>query len=166
MHKAFYLSISLFIVIVALEAFITGSNRKLKTVDGDFIVDTLATGLIVPWAFTFIDRNILMFTERSGKVRLMKNDKLIEKPLLVLPETHTTKKMGLLGLCKHPGFETNRFIYLSYNYTADKTPFLRIVRYTLAKDSLLNPFIIKDSIYGNQNHTGCRLKFGPFNLIR
>lgn len=160
MRNFFYLSILVLIGMLALVAFIN-SKKKIKTVEGAFIVDTLATGLIVPWTFTFIDGNILMFTERSGKVRLLKNGKLIEKPLLVLQETNTTKKMGLLGLCKHPGFETNHFIYLAYNYTADKTPFLRIVRYTLAKDSLLNPFIIKDSIYGNQNHTGCRLKFGP-----
>ena len=148
-------------IFISITACITARNNKAEVENDPFIVDTLAKNLIVPWAFTFLDSATFLFTERSGKVRLMKNDQLIEKPLLVLQETNTTKKMGLLGLCRHPGFESNHFIYLAYNYTADKTPFLRIVRYTFDRDTLLNPFILKDSIYGNQNHTGCRLKFGP-----
>lgn len=48
MRKVFYLPIFLLIVIIALAAFITNCDRKLKTVEGAFIVDTLATGPIVP----------------------------------------------------------------------------------------------------------------------
>lgn len=161
MKKIIYFPVLFLLIINGLCAFNNFNNKKADASGGEFIVDTLATGLIVPWAFTFIDSTTLMFTERNGKVRLIRNDKLIEKPLLVLQETNTTKKMGLLGLCRHPGFEKNHFIYLAYNYTANKTAFLRVVRYRFNSDTLLNPFIIIDGIYASQNHTGCRLKFGP-----
>jgi aldose sugar dehydrogenase len=159
MHKVIYLS--LLLLIFGFSVFINPGNKKIKTVTEAFVVDTLATGLTVPWAFTFLDDTTFLFTERSGKVRLMHSDHLADKPILVLPETNTTKKMGLLGLCKHPGFSANHFIYLAYNYTAGENAYLRIARYTFDKDTLLYPVIIKDSIYASQNHTGCRLKFGP-----
>lgn len=145
------------IIFIAFTAYNKKNNVKI---DKAFIVDTLAKNLIVPWAFTFLDDKTLLFTERSGKVRLMRNDELIEKPLLVLKDAATTKKMGLLGLCKHPDFTNNHFIYIAYDYTANNTGYLRVVRYEFKTDTLVNAFMIVDSIYANQNHTGCRLKFG------
>ncbi len=142
-------------------AFMAIDQKINAEIDKAFIVDTLAKNLIVPWAFTFIDDKTLLFTERSGKVRLMRSDQLIEKPLLVVKDAATTKKMGLLGLCKHPDFNSNHFIYIAYDYTANDTGYLRVMRYELKADTLVNAFMIVDSIYANQNHTGCRLKFGP-----
>ncbi len=161
MQKGFTKVILFFVAIVGLMAFIIDTGRKLPVGEKEYIVDTLATGLIVPWAFSFPDSNTIMFTERSGKVRLMRNGQLIEKPLLQLAEINTTKKMGMLGLCLHPDFSNNSYVYVAYNYTGDKTTYLRVVRYRFNIDTLLNPLIIVDSIYANQNHTGCRLKFGP-----
>ncbi len=159
MHKTFYFPLLLLISLIGLVAFIDNDNKKIQA--GAFIVDTLATNLTVPWAFTFLDSTKFLFTERNGKVRLMHNDQLAVNPMLLLQDADTTKKMGVLGLCKHPGFATNHLIYIAYNYSRDKTAFLRIVRYTFDEDSLVNPFIIKDSIYASPNHTGCRLRFGP-----
>ncbi len=163
MHKTFYFPLLLLISIIGLVAFIDNDNKKIQA--GAFIVDTLATNLTVPWAFTFLDSTKFLFTERNGKVRLMHNDQLAVKPMLLLQDADTTKKMGVLGLCKHPGFATNHLIYIAYNYSRDKTAFLRIVRYTFDEDSLVNPFIIKDSIYASSNHTGCRLRFGFIKQI-
>ncbi|MDQ2719463.1 MAG: PQQ-dependent sugar dehydrogenase [Bacteroidota bacterium] len=142
-------------------AFMAIDQKINAEIDKAFIVDTLAKNLMVPWAFTFIDDKTLLFTERSDKVRLMRSDQLIEKPLLVVKDAATTKKMGLLGLCKHPNFNSNHFIYIAYDYTANDTGYLRVMRYELKADTLVNAFMIVDSIYANQNHTGCRLKFGP-----
>ncbi|MEO6639524.1 MAG: PQQ-dependent sugar dehydrogenase [Ginsengibacter sp.] len=152
-----------FIAIIGLMAFIIDIDtaKKLQSGEKEYIVDTLATGLIVPWAFVFPDSNTVMFTERSGKVRLMQQSQLIEKPILELADINTTKKMGMLGLCLHPDFKNNSYVYVAYNYTGDKTTYLRVVRYRFKLDTLLNPLVIVDSIYANQNHTGCRLKFGP-----
>ncbi len=158
MHKIVYSVVLLFIM--GTVAFNIHNKGTRTPIDG-FIIDTLATNLTVPWAFTFLDSTTFLFTERNGKVRVMHNDQLVVKPVLLVKETDTTKKMGVLGLCKHPDFVSNHLIYVAYNYSKDKTAFLRIARYTFDKDILIDPFIIKDSIYGNQNHTGCRLRFGP-----
>lgn len=145
---------------ISFLAFNKVDKKQAEPVKG-YIVDTLAKDLIVPWAFTFIDSATMMFTERSGQVRLLRNDKLVEKPVLIIDPLNTTKKMGLLGLCKHPDFATNHFVYLAYDYSCNETAYLRVMRYQFRNDTLLNGFVIVDSIYANQNHTGCRLKFGP-----
>jgi glucose/arabinose dehydrogenase len=126
-----------------------------------FVVDTVAKDLIVPWEIVFLPDRTMLFTERAGRVRIYRNNRLIEKPALTVEDVETTKKMGLLGLCIHPDFPKNRFVYLAYNYKTGTTPLLRVVRYRFENDALVSPITIIQDILANQNHTGCRLKFGP-----
>lgn len=151
------------LIIIAAVSFFAFNSADKKQTDPvkEYVVDTLAKDLIVPWAFTFIDSTTLMFTERSGQVRLLRNDKLVDKPVLIIDTLNITKKMGLLGLCKHPDFNSNHFIYLAYDYSGNENAYLRVMRFQFRNDTLLNGLMIVDSIYANQNHTGCRLKFGP-----
>lgn len=126
-----------------------------------FVIDTLARGLTVPWEIIFLPDKTMMFSERNGKIRLYRNNKLLPGPALVLNEIDTTKKMGLLGICIHPEFNRNRYVYLSHNYKKGSQALLKVLRYKLINDSLIQPTLILDDIFASLNHTGCRLKFGP-----
>lgn len=145
-------------------ALLTGNTfrpiKKPVPADG-WTVDTLATGLTVPWEIVFSPDKSLLFTERNGKVRLYRHDQLVEKPLLRIADIDTSKKMGLLGLALHPGFAQNRYCYLAYNYRSGGAPLLKIVRYECMADTLLRPFPVLDGVRASPNHTGCRLLFGP-----
>ena len=126
-----------FIVIIALIASFTIPTVKLNTIpsaiEKDFVFDTIARGLTVPWEIVFLPDKTMMFTERNGKVRLFRNNQLVAKPALALKEIDTTKKMGLLGMCLHPQFTKNHYLYLSYNYRKENVPLLKIVRYQLER---------------------------------
>lgn len=156
------------ILVICMATAITGSGFLFQKQDagspalaGNFIVDTLASNLVVPWEIVFLPDSSMVFTERNGRVRQYKNKQLIEKPLLVITGIDTTKKMGLLGLCLHPQFAVNKLVYLAYNYRHQNDPALKVVRYRFENDSLVEPQVIIDSIQASPNHTGCRLKFGP-----
>lgn len=149
------------IAFIGVSAFFNKRNILHKPPSDNFVVDTLATGLTVPWAITFLPDKTMLFSERNGKVRLFRNHQLLSKPIHIVRETDTTKKMGLLGMCIHPDFIKNKYVYLSYNYRKENSPLLRVVRFEFRNDTLLNPKIIIDNIEGSPNHTGCRLKFGP-----
>ena len=137
-----------------------GGERSMNA-DGDpFVVDTLASGLIVPWDIVFTPDGDMLFTERSGKVRLYRHDQLIERPVLVIPDIEFRGKMGLLGMCLHPKFAVNRQLYLGYNYRQGERTFLRIMRYEWKQDSLVDGSLIIEGIPGVFNHTGSRLAFG------
>lgn len=51
----------------------SGEEKKAGFAESDLKVDTVATGLTMPWATAFLPTGELLVTERSGKLRLVKN---------------------------------------------------------------------------------------------
>ena len=125
-----------------------------------FIIDTVATNLYVPWDIVFLPDSSMLFTERPGRVRLYRKNKLLERPVLLIGDVEVKGKMGLLGMRLHPRYALNHLVYLAYNYRVQDQTFLRIVQYTMEQDSLTHPRTIIESIPGVFNHTGCRMVFG------
>lgn len=155
---------SVFIVctLLTVSSFIYTSNLAHNSLkDLTFQIDTLATNLRVPWQIAFLPDRSMLFTERPGRLRVFRNDKLIERPIFTVADVKTDGKTGLLGLAVHPEFSANHFIYLANNYMNDNSMRLRITRYILANDTLTNAKVILENIPANRNHTGCRLIFGP-----
>ncbi|WP_295715229.1 PQQ-dependent sugar dehydrogenase [Mucilaginibacter sp.] len=129
--------------------------------DKGYVIDTLASNLVVPWQIVFLPDKSLLFTERPGRVRLFRNGKLRDKPILVVHDIPLRNKTGMLGMAIHPNFLQNHFVYLAHDYGTADAMNLKVVRYEFMNDTLINPKIIIDGLPANQNHTGCRLVFGP-----
>ena len=69
--------------------------------------NAIVTGPVVSMAFAPDGR--LFFTERTtGKVRIMENDKVLQKPFVTIP-VHVAAEQGLLGLADRPIFQTKSF---------------------------------------------------------
>jgi glucose/arabinose dehydrogenase len=83
-----------------------------------FKVEKVAGGLQVPWSIVWAPDGRLMFAERPGRVRVIENGTLRPQPLFVVADVESTGESGLMGLALHPQFSSNRFIYLSYAYSA------------------------------------------------
>lgn len=145
-------------LLLITSAFLFDKEPRTTAVSYAFTIDTLATHLVVPWEIVFLPDKTMLFTERDGKVRIYRNNRLLDKPALFVNPL-LNKKTGLLGLCLHPDFAANHKLYLAYNYDADGRVLLKVFQYRFASDTLVDPVLIIDSIPGNQNHTGCRLKF-------
>lgn len=137
------------------------ATASFPTNDNGYVIDTLATGLTVPWDIVFLPNGSLLFTERNGKVHLYRDSRLKPEPVLVVADAEVRGKMGVLGMCLHPQFSKNKFVYLAYNYRRENAALLKVVRYRFVSDSLVEPFVILDGISASFNHTGCRLAFGP-----
>jgi glucose/arabinose dehydrogenase/cytochrome c553 len=154
----------LVIFIIALCAFV-GTKKNNKTISltdtSGYQIDTLARDLVVPWQIVFLPDNSMLFTERNGKLRIYRDGKLLDKPAFVIPNIPQRNKTGMLGMVIHPDFIKNRWIYIANDYWQGNRIRLQIVRYELRSDTLVKPFVIRDEIHANQNHTGSRLVFGP-----
>jgi glucose/arabinose dehydrogenase len=87
----------------------TVSSEKLR-----FRVDTLLTGLEVPWGMTFLPNGDMLFTERDGELRLVRGGKLHPDPIGGVPEVRAKGQGGLLDIELHPNYAQNGWIYLSY----------------------------------------------------
>lgn len=79
-----------------------------------FIVDTVVTGLNVPWGLAFLPNGDMLISERAGTLHRFSDGKL-SPPIEGLPPIMAFGQGGLLDLCLHPDYEKNGWIYMSYS---------------------------------------------------
>ncbi|HZI18818.1 MAG TPA: PQQ-dependent sugar dehydrogenase [Pyrinomonadaceae bacterium] len=125
-----------------------------------FRVETVASGLQVPWSIVFAPDGRMFFTERAGRVRVLEGGRLRPEPLYVVADVETRSESGLMGLALHPDFARNRFLYLAYAYDQGGVK-VRVVRFRETGAALADPKVIIEGIPGAQYHAGTRLRFGP-----
>lgn len=137
-------------------------NETVSTANGDvkFRVETVASGLEVPWAFAWLPNGNLLFTERPGRVRIIENGKLRPEPVFTVPDVEPSGESGLMDITPHPDFAKNSFIYLAYAYGKDSHA-VRIARYKYTEGKFTEPKIIIENISAAQFHAGTRCRFGP-----
>ncbi len=94
----------------------------LKTGEGmDIRVSLVADGLDYPWAIAFLPDGAMLVTERTGTLRIIRNDVLDPEPVRGGPEAFWAGESGLPGaihgymdIALHPDFDSNQLIYLTY----------------------------------------------------
>lgn len=124
-------------------------------------IETIASDLRVPWELRFLPDGRAMFTERVGRVRIIEGGKLLDEPALTL-DVASRIKMGMLGLAVSPDFEKDGLVFIAWNREHQPGRYeLRIDRYRLDGSKLVEPKTIIEGIPAWENHTGCRLEFGP-----
>ncbi|GBG07386.1 putative glucose sorbosone dehydrogenase [Paenibacillus agaridevorans] len=133
-------------------------------------VNVVAESLHIPWAFDMAPDRTLYFTERNGKVRLMRNDVVASQPVIDLSANLFLKgESGLLGLVLDPDFATNRYMYVYQSYIkAGTNAANRVLRLKLSADgntATVDRTLLDDipatATNGNGNHSGGRIKIGP-----
>jgi glucose/arabinose dehydrogenase len=78
-------------------------------------VTAIATGLANPWSLAFLPDGDMLVTERAGRLRLLRKGVLDAQPIAGVPAVRNTVLGGLLEVALHPGFASNRWIYLTYS---------------------------------------------------
>lgn len=76
-------------------------------------LDTIATGIDVPWGMAFLPDGSLLVTERGGKLYAVKNKK--KQEILGIPEVLSEGQGGLLDIVLHPDFAKNQLLYFTYS---------------------------------------------------
>jgi glucose/arabinose dehydrogenase/plastocyanin len=109
----------------------------------------------------------LFFDEKNtGKIRIMKDDKVLPTPFATVSDYYVNWEQGLLGLAVDPKFEQNHFVYLYYtalnNNTGQGEPFNKLVRFTENNNVATNMLVLLDKIPASRGyHSGGALAFGP-----
>jgi aldose sugar dehydrogenase len=114
---------------VKLEAQAPGSRSAEPIRTHTFRVETVAGGLVNPWSIAFLPNGDILLTERVGRLRIIRNGELDPKPIPGVPAVVASGQGGLLDIALHPGFATNRLLYLSFTKrTSDGATTEAIVR--------------------------------------
>ena len=126
-------------------------------------VETFASGLDTPWAIAFAPDGRIFINERAGRIRVIKDGKLLAEPWMTL-DVNETGEAGLLGLALDPQFAQNRYVYVAYT---DRSPegglrnrLVRLREDPATGKGVMDRVLI-DNVPANTNHDGGRVKFGP-----
>lgn len=77
-------------------------------------VSVVARGLSHPWAIAFHPEGGMFVTERTGRLRFIRDDKLDPTPIAGVPVVRTDGNGGLMDIALHPDFPTDNRVYLTY----------------------------------------------------
>jgi glucose/arabinose dehydrogenase len=134
-------------------------------------VQPISSNLQSPTALTFPGNGDIWVTEQPGKIRVIKSGKLLDEPLLdlrskMLKVNKGYEERGLLGICLHPQFRSNKKFYVFYstNTTGKFNHKDVIAEYKLSSNSNgLDPNsgrIILEQDKPDGNHDGGCIQFG------
>jgi len=84
----------------------------------DFRIVPVAEGFVNPWSMAFLPGGDILVTERPGRLRIVRNGKLLDTPVPGVPQVVFRGQGGLLDVVLHPNFASNRLVYLSYSKPA------------------------------------------------
>ncbi len=79
-----------------------------------FRIVRLVEGLEYPWSLAFLPDGSMLVTERPGRLRVIRDGKLLREPVAGLPEVAAHGQGGLFDVVLHPQFATNQLIYFAY----------------------------------------------------
>lgn len=79
-----------------------------------FRVQTVVDGLVHPWSLAFLPDGTALVTERPGRLRVVRDGRLLPQAVSGLPAIAARGQGGLLDVVPHPRFVDNHQIYFSY----------------------------------------------------
>ena len=124
----------------------------------DFRVVSVAEGLINPWSMAWLPNGDMLVTERPGRVRIIRNGRLLDQPVDGVPAVLAQGQGGLFDVVLHPEFATNRWVYLSFSKpNADASAAVTtVVRGRFENDQLTDV----EEIFEAQARNGARGHYG------
>ncbi len=129
----------------------------------NYRIVTVAEGLINPWSMAFLPGGDMLVTERPGRLRIIRNGRLLPNAVEGVPAARARGQGGLLEVTPHPGFASNRLLYISYSKpNADGTEgTTAVIRGRFENDRLTNVQEIFEAKMWSQGHGhyGSRLAF-------
>jgi glucose/arabinose dehydrogenase len=133
----------------------------------DYRVVTFVDGLVQPWSIAFLPGGDTLITERPGRLRIVRNGKLLPAPVEGLPAVVYEGQGGLLEVAVHPEFASNRLLYITYSkQTGEKTDpkqptpaTTALIRARFENDRLTNIQQLFQSVSVGRGHFGGKIAF-------
>jgi glucose/arabinose dehydrogenase len=124
-------------------------------------IETLATGLCIPWALDFLPDGTALITERGDRagariLSLAPDGELREVQRV---DAYTTGEAGLLGIAVSPHYADDEWVYVYYSTSSDN----RVGRLHLGQTP--EPILTGIPGGGDGFHNGGRIAFGPDGML-
>jgi glucose/arabinose dehydrogenase len=140
---------------------VVGGNTMFKSALHDYRVVTVADGLVQPWSIAFLPDGDVLITERPGRLRVMRQGKLLPEPVEGVPKVFHSSQGGLLEVMPHPNFTSNRLIYLTFSKpgATDSQATTALVRGRFEGTRLTDVEQLFEAVTQGRNHFGGKIAF-------
>lgn len=127
-----------------------------------FTIDTVVTGLDIPWGMEFLPNGDMLIAEREGILYRYTGGEL--QKISGLPDILPKGQGGLMDLRLHPDYALNGWLYFSYSEPSESSPNegnTSIMRARLSGNRLVdNEEVFDGKPDGRRGvHWGCKLQF-------
>jgi glucose/arabinose dehydrogenase len=153
-----------FTIVIALVA--AGSaaaqTQTFKSSAGNLKVETVASGLVHPWALAFLPDDRMLVTERPGRMRVVTRDGHLSQPLDGVPKVFASGQGGLLDVILDRNFAQNQTIYFCYAEPVDGGARTAMARARLVPNGTphltdVKPIFHQAGPLSRGHHFGCRI---------
>lgn len=134
----------------------------------DYAVDTIASGLGVPWGMVVMPNNSLLVSQRAAFLSKINLETGKVTAISGLPkDIKVGGQGGLFDVALPPNHSTSKWIYFSYNKDVGKQGATTLARAKLKDESLIDwqDLLITQSITNKTVHYGGRITFDSFNHV-
>ena len=133
-----------------------------EIVPPDLQVDTLVSGLTIPWGIAFTPDGTMLFTQRAGWLSSRLADGTVQTITAEFGDLFASGETGLMGIVVDPSFASNRRFYTCQGHTG---PEIQVIAWTINAAYTVATRVADPLVGGmpsvSGRHGGCRLRFGP-----
>ena len=147
--------------IAALVSVVVSGQTNSKSAFHDYRVVTVVDGLIQPWSIAFLPGGDTLITERPGRLRIVRQGKLLPQAVEGIPKVFHSGQGGLLEVMPHPNFASNRLLYVSYSKpgATDSDSRTALIRGRFENDRLTQVQEIFDAVSKGRGHYSGKIAF-------
>jgi aldose sugar dehydrogenase len=140
----------------------------------DYRVVNFVDALVQPWSIAFLPGGDTLITERPGRLRIVRNGKLLPNAVEGVPPVVHSSQGGLLEVAAHPNFATNRLLYITYSKQIGELPAgskdpvpatTALIRARFENDRLSNVQQLFQSVSKGRGHFGGKIAFDKNGFV-
>ncbi|MGD8810307.1 MAG: PQQ-dependent sugar dehydrogenase [Gammaproteobacteria bacterium] len=98
---------------VVFAQMLSGAFPVALAAEPEFVIETVAEGLVDPWAIAALPDGDILVTEKAGRLRLIRDGILQTEPVDGVPRVRVGGQGGLMDLVPAPDFAESRQIYMT-----------------------------------------------------
>ena len=139
-----------------------GETIAFASSAGRLEVQTVASGLVDPWALALLPDGRMLVTERPGRMRLVTPQGQLSSPLKGVPAVWASGQGGLLDVITDRGFAENNSVYFCYSERSGSGGRTAVARGRLVDGTApaldqVQVIFRQDGPLSSGSHYGCRI---------
>ena len=142
---------------------------QFKAGSENYVVEKLTEGHGTIWSVEFINNDLIIFTEKSGRIQTLDLKTGVPRLLQNLPKIYDAGQGGLLDIALHPEFKENSWVYVTYakKTSTGQTTAVARARLDVTEgrfDKWEDIFVARPS-FSTSHHYGSRIVFDKEGYI-